>query len=331
MATLMENKKRTIHHRKSKELEAVFPEMEHLLGNAEKEVLKKCSKPQMPVVFIVGCARSGSTLLYQFLADTEAFGYPSNLMSRFYYAPYIGARVQQMLIDFDEKGEIFPKTSLESFKSELGKTFGPKQPHEFWYFWDRFFKFNELQQLSKTQLSQVDWKCFLKECHALEMVFNKPLLMKAMKMNWHITQLKEKFENAHFIYIKRDILYNAQSLLQAREKFFGNQNEWYSFKPHNYQEIKQMSPVAQVVEQVISTNQAIENQLVSLPVEDYSVVDYEYFCSNPRKLLNDLLKKINIKSLKNHDVSFHFKSSDIAKVTSDVLDEIKEYLAHIGK
>ena len=63
---------------------------------------------------------------------------------------------------------------------------------------------------------------FLKELHALEKASGKPILMKAMNLNWNLLDLKLKLPNIHFIYIKRDILYNAQSLLNARNKFFGN-------------------------------------------------------------------------------------------------------------
>jgi len=141
----VDNYRRSDKHKKNQLLESIFPEMENYFGKLENEILVKHHAPERPVLFIMGCARSGSTFLHQILAATQLFCYPTNLMSRFYYAPYWGARIQQLLIDADLKGEILVgNATIKSFKSELGKTTGALQPHEFWYFWNRFFPFQEV-------------------------------------------------------------------------------------------------------------------------------------------------------------------------------------------
>lgn len=284
----MDNNIRKQEHKKNQELENIFPEMEKVLGSAEKDILDNFSEPQKKIYLIFGCARSGTTLLYQYLAATGLFAYPSNIISRFYYAPYIGARIQQLLIDFDSKNEIFEGEKAIDFNSNLGKTSGPLQPHEFWYFWNRFFKFNEIQKLSKEQIQKVDWGLLKKELHAFESVFNKPILMKAMNLNWHIKDLTENIKNIHFLYIKRDTHYNAQSLLLAREKYFGNRNDWYSFKPPNYKEILKLNIEEQLVNQVVFTNNDIEKQLDNCDSSKVSVIKYSEFCEKPVKILEDI-------------------------------------------
>src|SRR5690554_5370560 len=117
----LEDSKRIQSHKKNHILENLFPELDELLTPVEQKVLNRFNKPQKKVFFIVGCARSGSTLLYQFLAKTNSFAYPTNLVSRFYYAPYVGARIQQLLLDNDSKGEIFNVENEQlEFKSNLG-------------------------------------------------------------------------------------------------------------------------------------------------------------------------------------------------------------------
>ncbi|SDH86824.1 MULTISPECIES: sulfotransferase [Winogradskyella] len=321
----MEDKTRKKDHKKNTSLEQIFPELESLLGFSEAKVLKDYTVPAKKVYLIVGCARSGSTILYQFLANTSYFCYPTNFLSRFYYAPYIGYRIQQALIDFDHKGEIFSKEHKEekSFKSTLGKTKGPLQPHEFWYFWNRFFKFGATQKLSLSELDEVDWKTFLQELHALEAAANKPLLMKAMNLNWNLNELKEKIPNCHFIYIKRDVIYNAQSLLLARESFFGNYDDWYSYKTPNYQTIKKLKPAEQVIEQVIENNVSIEADLLKMDAEDYTTISYNDFCKKPNDLINTLNKKGAAIDTDNTQSSFN--NGDVAKINDDLFKELKSY------
>jgi len=320
----MENNKRTNSFKKNLALENIFPEMEKLLGPIEENILDRFNSPKRPVLFIVGCARSGSTLLYQYLSKTGVLAYPTNILSRFYYAPYIGARIQQMLVDFDFKNEIFNKDIQADYNSNLGKTKGPIEPHEFWYFWDRFFKFNNLQQLTEEELSKVDWKLFLKELDSIQYVFKKPLVMKAMKTNWHIKELSKISDQFYFIYIKRPVLYNAQSLLNSRMKFFGNYNEWYSFKTLNYNEITNSPPWEQAIEQVISTNEAIENQLKEIPNRSIQL-EYEKFCNNPSELIAELQKKTGIDFSQSLNSNQTFFNKDKISIEESIWLNLEKY------
>jgi len=318
----MDNNSRKIDHKKHKDLENIFPELEKLLGNTEKSILNNYSKPQKKMYLIVGCARSGSTLLFQYLSKTGYFAYPTNFLSRFYYAPYIGYRLQQALIDFDEKGEIFQKQSTQNkFSSNLGKTKGPKEAHEFWYFWNRFFKFKDLQQLNEEEINKVDWNLFLKELHAFESVANKPILMKAMNLNWNLLDLKKQIPNIHFIYIKRDIVYNAQSLLQSRKSFFGNYDDWYSFKTPNYHTIKNLPNEEQVVEQVYSNNKAIEDQLSKIDSNDITQINYLDFCESPSSVIKDL----NLKGASITAFETIFKHGNIKKLPDEIFKKLNNY------
>ena len=322
----MDNISRQNEHKKLEELENIFPELESVLGSAEGSILNKFKVPKKKVYFIIGCARSGSTLLYQYLAKTGYFVYPTNFLSRFYYAPYIGYRLQQALLDFDVKGEIFQQDSIKNnFSSNLGKTKGPKQAHEFWYFWNRFFKFGELQQLSKEEISNVNWSLFLKELHALEEASKKPILMKAMNLNWNLKDLQKRIPNVHFIYIKRDILFNAQSLLLSRDKFFGDYKEWYSFKTPNYHSLKKLNPRVQVVEQVIANNTAIETQLESVKNTNKTIITYSNFCKQPLNIIQQL--NCNGANIIESNTDLNFKNGNKKRISDSYFNEMLDYLS----
>ena len=80
----MKNEGRLDQHKKNEHLENVFPEMQEILGGKELELLQGFSAPQETIYLIVGAARSGSTLMYQFLAKSGLFGYPTNFISCLY-------------------------------------------------------------------------------------------------------------------------------------------------------------------------------------------------------------------------------------------------------
>ena len=90
---------RTGRFRRNPELEKLLEEINNLLGPAEDEIAARFDRPRYPVVLVVGGPRSGSTLMMQWLARLGLFACPTNLLSRFYRAPFIGAKIQQLLAD----------------------------------------------------------------------------------------------------------------------------------------------------------------------------------------------------------------------------------------
>lgn len=134
--------------RRSAEQESLLQGVNDLLAEAERRIIEDSAGPTKPLIFIVGAPRSGTTLMLQWLAASGRFAYPTNLLSRFFKAPYIGVRIQQLLTDpsLDYRGELFELTGTTiDWVSNAGKTRGVLQPHEFFYFWRRFFPVDQAQ------------------------------------------------------------------------------------------------------------------------------------------------------------------------------------------
>jgi hypothetical protein len=288
------NKGRTPFFQRNEKLESLLKEVNHLLSPVEKMVVQEFKTPRFPLLFVVGCGRSGTTLMMQWLATTGFFSYPSNLISRFYDAPYLGAKIQQLLLDpeYNFNDELCDFSREFDFTSQLGKTRGALAPNEFWYFWRRFFKFGEIQHLSAAPLRTVDTSTFLSELAAFEAVFNKPVAMKAMIINWIIPFIHKIFDRILFIYMKRHPFYNIQSLLESRLKFFNTEDKWYSFKPPQYHSLKSMPAVDQVAGQVFYTNRAIEEGLGKISRANWMTVEYAPFCQNPGMWMEHLKEKL---------------------------------------
>ncbi|MCA9025728.1 MAG: sulfotransferase [Planctomycetaceae bacterium] len=317
-------------HRRLPQLEEALATLNGLLAPIEQDVIAEQRQPRFPVVFIMGVARSGSTLVLQWLAQTGLFGYPTNMLSRFFRAPAIGAMVQQIFTEYDVREEILGPQSRFEFESNLGKTQGPMAPNEFWYFWRRFFEFGEIQKLDESKIDHDQLRRFTAELAAMESVLQKPLAMKGMILNWDILLLNQLLDHAIFLFVRRDEYFNAQSLLFAREKFFGDRQEWYSFKPPEYSRLRELSPAVQVTGQVYFTNRAIENALRDVDEHRQLIVDYDAFCRTPESVYSALIDKLKVGGVKTEGWTYSgptsFPVSSEVRLTASEEADVREAL-----
>jgi hypothetical protein len=284
---------RTAEFRKSATLEQLLAELNGLLSVCQETVNQKYVRPRFPVLLIMGPPRSGTTLFLQWLAESKCWGYPSNIISRFYGAPYIGARVQQILIEHDYKNQISDWQKTEPYASSLGTTKGATAPHEFWYFWRRFFPLGpEADVVSPEALEKVDVVRLNAEIASLEAALQKPIAMKAMLLNWHVPFLDAAFEKALIVHVRRHPIHVMQSLFDGRQKNFGCEERWYSFKPPEYRWLKDLPPVDQVAGQVYFTEKAVEVGMAQVAENRKMVIDYEKFCPNPVVTWQELQEKM---------------------------------------
>lgn len=276
--------------RRNEKLEDLLHELTALLEPVEERVLERFHMPRYPTVFVVGAPRCGSTLMMQWLANTGRFAYPTNLLSRFYGAPYVGARIQQLLTapEYNFNDEILDFSGKISFSSDLGKTRGALAPNEFWYFWRRFFPVTEPGYVDEGDLQRADGRKFVAELAAIESVFDKPLAMKGLLLELNIPFLSSLFDKVLFLFVRRHPFYNIQSLLEARLRYYGNRRAWYSIKPREFDRLQDLDPIEQVAGQVFFTTSAIERDLGRIAASRGLVVDYEAFCQQPAQVFEQI-------------------------------------------
>ncbi len=322
----MENIRRKEFQRNEK-LEEFLKEINFDLEIAEKELLKK-EYEDYPVVLVMGALRSGTTLLTQWLANTNEFAYPTNVLSRFYQAPIIGAKIQRLLFDreYNFRNEIRDFNQEINYSSENGKTRGALAPNEFWYFWRRFFQYEELsidfrpdEELEKS----FDRETFYRELMGIADVFHKPIALKGMIANYNIGFLNQILKKAVFIFIQREPESNIASILEARKRQLGDITKWYSFRiPEMPELLKLEDPVMQAAGQRYYINRAVGNSLLNVSEERKLEIKYEDFCRNPEavyQMLRDKLKKQGC------DISETYQGQKSFTITRDkVAPEIKE-------
>ena len=286
---------RTSAFRRNEALEALLNSLNSSLSPAEKQVISKYGAPEYPIVLLVGPLRSGTTLLMQWLAATGVVAYPTNLLSRFYGAPVLGAQIQLLLTDprYNFRNELGEFAQQAEYLSDNGKTQGVLAPNEFWYFWRRFLPDPGRDVWTDEELRLgFDSKTMLAELAGLTAVFCKPFAAKGLLFNYNIGFLNSLLDSAIFVQTQREPLFNIQSALLARERQLGDRDTWYSFKIPEYDMLKGLDPVSQVAGQVASINRAVAAGLALLPDERKMLVHYESFCADPRKTFDEIADKL---------------------------------------
>lgn len=263
---------RTPAFRKDGQDEAHLERLNRLLAPVEED-LRPADAPDLPVTFIVGPPRSGTTLLYQVLAATGAFTYVTNFAARFWMAPALALRIEQAL-DLHGGGSL-------DFESDVGRTGGWAGPHEFGYFWDRWFAPEETHHLQDRTLERVDAGSLARELAAMERVDGRPLLFKNVRVGFHASFLDRVLEDAVFVLCRRDPLYTMQSILQTRQRVLGDAQAWWSIRPAAYPDLKDLPAEEQIAGQVHHTLTEMRAELDRLEEDQWTGVTYEALCEDP--------------------------------------------------
>lgn len=289
----MENKKRTEVFKRDVQVEKLLKLLDDNLSPVEEKLIKGHDSTKYSPIFIFGCARSGTTILHQYLIQNIKCIYPSNFISRFYYAPYVGGLFYKLFTELDKRGELLGSIEEERqdfFSSYLGKTSGIHSPNEFWYFWRKHFPINGKGTIDQQDIDEREADIFQGSINGLQNLFDGPFITKGMIANNCIDFLEKLFPKPIFIFIKRDLFANAKSLYKARLDYFDEPTQWYSFYPQEKANYQSLNPEEQVVRQVIDTNQEIEQSLKRCEKNRTIKINYSEFCRSSQNVLEMLLE-----------------------------------------
>lgn len=313
----------------NEDLNKLLSHLKDLLLPIQLEYQSKFNEMKWPIGFIIGCPRSGTTLALQWLASSGIFSYPTNILARFAYAPYFGALIQNMLFNkqFDYNEEFLDINSTVNFNSSLGKTKGALSVNEFQHFFRNYLNTYESRHFSEDELNTISFEDIKKGLASIEYAFNKPFITKAILIQLHITNLLSYIPKSLFIYIKREPIFIMQSLLIAREKYYGDKNVWWSVKPKEYEWLKNMDTYHQIAGQVYYTNNAILEELFNIPDNNKIELEYKEICKNPKKQFHNIQEKYkNLGFIieNSYNGPSKFDSGDIIKISEKELELFKD-------
>jgi hypothetical protein len=229
-----------------------------------------------PPVFIVGAPRSGSTLLYQLMTDRFDLAYVANAHARWPGGPSVVERRRHLLRDRSERAD---------YSSAYGATRGDLGPSECGEFWYRFFArsphYAPAGSLDAPTLAAV--RAAVREFGDAA---GRPVLYKNLFATVRMRPLAEALPEAVFVWITRDLVANAHSLLEGRMRNRGSYDEWFSVEPPHVADLRGLPPEQQVVAQVRELDQLVRKDMAEIGAERCHHVDYAELCAQPRATLD---------------------------------------------
>jgi len=239
------------------------------------------SKPKHPPIFIIGAPRTGSTILYQALTNYYNVSYIDNLTCLFHRNLFFGMYLSN---------KIYKNKSHNCFKSVHGNTMktgglhAPSECGEFWYRWlPRDHHFIDYDEITDDMVEDIRKNIF-----AILNYYNRLFVFKNMNAGQRLRLIYKLYPQSKFIWVKRNIQNTVKSLLKTRKQVNGNLKDWWSLMPPEYEDLKQLKPIEQVVKQVYYLEKQIYTDLNLFDKKNVKIIQYKDFLDNPISVISSL-------------------------------------------
>ncbi len=251
-----------------------------VLQVAEQRRYRRAKAPRLPLLFVCGAPRTGTTLVEQVLIDHLPVAYINNLTAVFPRAPLTANRIFR------------PAAPVRAvaYRSYYGKTVGFSGPNDGLHLWDRWLGPDRTKvPHSLTTTEQRDMRRFF---GAMEEISGRPIVAKNNILNACASLVAEVFDRASFICMTRDPLFLAQSQLQARLDIHGGDDIPYGLAGAPGSRPDSTDVVEDVCRQVLYHRQIEQEQQRRIGAERFWIVRYEAFCQDPSALVDAVAGKV---------------------------------------
>ncbi len=279
------NRLRKKEHYKDESQENYLLDLNKVLQ--EKEIEKYLDlEEEYPSIFVFGLPRSGTTFMTQLIAHSFNIGYINNFMARFWLAPVTGIKLSNI---------IYGQESNAYFDSDYASTKSMTDIHEFGYFWRNWLKKDSIPEIIRSKENEeiIDWAGLKKCILNIHNAFGKAWICKNIFGAYHIEKLSQLLKKSLFVYIERDPLDNAISILDARKKFYSDINLWWSTVPYEYEDLKDLPVMEQITGQVHYLREFYANELSKLPDNRYMIIDYKDVTTSPYNTVEKIKDKLD--------------------------------------
>ena len=246
--------------------------LDRVLQFAEARRYRKAPAPRLPLLFICGAPRSGTTLVEQVLIQHLPVAFINNLTAIFPRAPLTANRLFR------------PAVSRRStYHNFYGKTVGFSGPNDGLHLWDRWLGADRTR--ARTSLEPEEADAMRRFFGAMEQLFGKPILVKNNNLNACASLVAEVFDQAVFICMTREPLYLAQSLLRARLDIHGGEDVPYGLTGSADSSSGALDAIEDVCRQALYHERLAREQQNRIGPRRFWIVRYETFCQNPSDLV----------------------------------------------
>lgn len=274
----------------------------------------------VPPLFILGVPRSGTTLTYQIVTQWLQVGYFIDAMNLFSGCPNLILRLASP----------FLRQPRPVFSSRFGKTdyrFAPAESGTFWYRW---FPVDDQSghYTDPTAIQPDRYATLIANVQSMSMIVHKPMVFKSVYLDMSVGVLAQIMPEARFLFIRRDLLYNCQSMLLARQQQ-PDPTAWWSVRPPHYRQWLSQPLWKQAVNQVFATQAILERDLRAYAAGRYFEITYEQVCANPRQFATDLadwLAPIGYKTYPETQLPAAFPLSTTIRLDKELIRRMEAYL-----
>jgi hypothetical protein len=290
-----------------------------ILSIAERHLYRTAKFPRMPIIFVTGAPRSGTSLAAQVLISHLPIVYFNNLTAIFQRSPIIANTIF---------GRLLRRKNL-TFQSHYGKTATFSGANDGLHIWDRWVGKDRTR--IPTSIDKSIEKDMIRFFGAYEKAFQRALLNKNNNLCSYANLVANIFDNSYFLCMTRDSSYLAQSLLKARTEIHGDLSVPYGIHNPN-RPLESGNPadyVEDVCEQVIFHQEIIRKQQQLIGSNRFWIISYEDLCKNPEVLVKNVAENILNYPIDVQELQTTlkpFKNSNNIKVEKEIFQKIESTL-----
>ena len=251
-----------------------------LLQRTERASVSRAAASDLPLIFVVGAPRSGTTLVYQVLSHALDVTYFDNANALFPRSPLTAARLLHRVIPHRQT----------RFRSFYGQTAGFRGPNDGFHVWNRFLgsdRYTTPDQLSD-QL-RLEMTSFF---NAWLSTFKKPFVNKNNRNTDCIELLAAALPNSYWVLVTRNPFFVAQSLIQARANVQGSKQVGWGLRSRTSDSADPLGYVDDVCDQILAINRRLDQARSAVGPQRLLEVNYEDFCRSPTDYVEQIIRRL---------------------------------------
>lgn len=251
-----------------------------LLAMAERRRYQRAQPPRLPVIFVVGAPRTGTTLVAQVLINHLPVCFLNNLTAVFPRAPIVA---NVLLRPWVRQKPI----QYQSFYGKSRYFSGPNDGLQIWDRWigrERRYAPEVLDETSKEHMGRF--------FGAFEEAFQRPIVNKNNSLSVYAHLIAEVFGQAYFICMTRHPVYLAQAFLRARTDMHADVSIPYGVDDPQAVRARPEHYIEDICRHVLFHEKKIKENLDTIGPERFWLVSYEEFCQQPAQLVQRVSEQI---------------------------------------
>lgn len=311
----------------------------------DQQHLELLENVQFQPVFILGLHRSGTSILYKMLNATGCFN-PVTAYHLIEYEKLIDNHINQM--DESAKREL-----TESFK-EQGLDDRVIDQLKINADFAEEYGFLLGQQSNQMHITPKNLPIFKEMCKKIQFIAenNKPILLKNPYDFSNFLYIKKIFPNAKFVFIHRHPFKTLSSTIKAMDILLKNKNPYTTrlFRLYNkifenplflfmvrfcFSRLSEFGVMFLTLNSSNDTRYYLKN-IKKLPKKDYVSINYEDFCKDAQKNMEEILRSLKIKTSNKIDFTDFIKprktqlDPSVARLRRFIYVFMKKYFKHFG-